>query len=273
MSAMSHSTFNEKIYTAGLVTREMGRSLTALDTAESTNSAARALARDGAQSGAAVIAAEQTAGRGRFGRAWVSPRGGLWFSLLLRVKTGDPVLPALPVLAGTALLVVLEEISGRTLTLGWPNDIVFEGKKLAGMLVESEIGGGEAAVVIGAGVNVNNQAPELKGEQDAAAVSLREITGEETPLEKLLAEFMNTFELALDDCRRDGADRIFEQWKQRLELVGKKIVLKSDEKILAGVVKDFSADGSMSLKLEDGSTATVPLDRGTLMSSKYTKHL
>lgn len=264
--------FDVRRFDSALRGERLGRKIIVLDETDSTNRTAKELDEAGAPDGTVIVAETQRAGRGRFGRAWASPRGGLWFSLVLRPGADDPAVPLIPLIAGLSLVGVLEEAAGEVLALGWPNDVVCRGKKLAGILVEGVFERG-ALVVVGVGVNVNNSAAALPVETAGTAVSLLDVTGREHSREALLAEFIVAFEERLDAARRGGAETLLREWKERLRLTGEAVTLKMDEAVYRGVVEGFTLDGGMALRLADGTLIEVPLDRGTLVSSKYAKRL
>lgn len=124
-----------------------------------------------------VFAEEQYKGRGRWGRKWVSPKGGLWFSLILGCVDPD----IMQFRAGLATCLAIRELFNIDVEVRWPNDIVFRGKKLGGILVEQVYDSGKC--IVGVGVNVNNKAP-------SNAVSLSEILGHEISIEEILAKIM-----------------------------------------------------------------------------------
>jgi len=149
----------------------------------STNDRVKELARQGASHGAIVLADEQTGGRGREGRSWSSPPGGLYLSVLLR-----PVQVAaglLPLAAGLAVAEAVAAEAGVTAELKWPNDVVASGRKLAGVLSEASTGGsGLEWVVVGIGVNVASVLPE---DLRATATSLAELAPSGPPAAAALA--------------------------------------------------------------------------------------
>jgi len=155
----------------------VGTTVHRLESVSSTNDAARDLAMGGAEHGTAVVAEEQTRGRGTRGRAWHSPRGlGLYASFVLRGPAGGPVpsLHFLPLAAGLAASDAILEAAGTAVRLKWPNDLVHRGKKLGGILCESVSGGkGGDFAVVGVGVNLGHEAEDFPGELGAAATSLR----------------------------------------------------------------------------------------------------
>ncbi|MGH7530230.1 MAG: biotin--[acetyl-CoA-carboxylase] ligase, partial [Gemmatimonadales bacterium] len=143
-----------------------------LQTVTSTLDAVHRLAAHSAPGGSVVIAAEQTAGRGRDGRTWHSPRGGAWIGVLLR----PPFAPqgVLAIRAGLAVADVVDEMTGGTRAqLKWPNDVLVDGRKLAGILCEGRWQGGVAQwLALGVGVNVENPIPR---EIAAGAIALRDV--------------------------------------------------------------------------------------------------
>lgn len=144
-----------------------------LETCASTNDAARGLAADGAPDGTVVVADEQTAGRGTKGRVWHSAKGlGLYVSILLRPASPQDV-PLLPLAAGLAARDAVEASHGLAARLRWPNDILFEGRKLGGVLCESVFAGGRPEfAILGIGLNINHAPADFPADLRDTAVSL-----------------------------------------------------------------------------------------------------
>jgi BirA family biotin operon repressor/biotin-[acetyl-CoA-carboxylase] ligase len=158
-----------------------------LESVSSTNDAARALALRGAENGTAVLAREQTRGRGTKGRTWHSPAGlGLYVSFVLRGPGGGPV-PAphlVPLAAGLAASDAVLESAAVATVLKWPNDVVLEGRKLGGILSEGVAGAaGGDFVVVGIGLNLNHEASDFPVEIRAASTSLKLAGGRAVPVE------------------------------------------------------------------------------------------
>jgi len=168
------------------------------ETVASTNDEARALALAGAGHGTAVLAREQTLGRGTKGRAWHSPAGlGLYASFILRGPEGGavPSVHLVPLAAGLAASDAILETAGLETRLKWPNDILCRGKKLGGILSEG-VGAGAAGgfVVVGIGLNVGAGADDLPPDLRATATSLRLAGGRDTTVEALWAALCRTLE-------------------------------------------------------------------------------
>ncbi|MGH2397309.1 MAG: biotin--[acetyl-CoA-carboxylase] ligase, partial [bacterium] len=124
----------------GLRTQRLGWPLLVYQSVGSTNDVAREMAEAHAPEGAAALAGEQTGGRGRKGSAWASPSGGLWLSIVLRPTIPLEAWPLIGFAAGAGVAAALESVSGRTIQLKWPNDVILESRKVGGILVESAAG-------------------------------------------------------------------------------------------------------------------------------------
>ncbi|HXG35403.1 MAG TPA: biotin--[acetyl-CoA-carboxylase] ligase, partial [Dehalococcoidia bacterium] len=212
--------FDKKRFHERLKTQFLGRTLICRESVGSTQDLAREEARKGAAEGTIVLAEEQTKGRGRLGRAWVSPPGeNIYATLLLRPELG--VLRYLSMIAPLAIAQAVEEETGLAVAIKWPNDIMISGRKLAGVLIESELREERVEYsLVGMGVNVN-LAPQRFPEIEASATSLKEQTGKETTREEFLATLLNRFE-GLYLAAKHG-EPPYKAWRERLETLGKSV--------------------------------------------------
>jgi BirA family biotin operon repressor/biotin-[acetyl-CoA-carboxylase] ligase len=257
-----------------LKTRHTGRDLRVFDTLDSTNAAARDAARAGAPDGAVFAAAQQSAGRGRFERAWASPRGGLWMSLLLRPGDDPAAAPLLPMAASLALRQTLLQHLALDAQIAWPNDLVWNGKKLAGLLMETSFRGAVLEfAVLGIGLNVNNESGAMPSEAQAVAVSCAEALGRPVALEPLAAALLNNFEPLYDAIKMERSETVFQEWKTALNLIGNSIEVRQGEALYRGVVEDVDAGGGLVMRLANGKKAAVPMDRGSIHTDKYSKKI
>jgi len=147
---------------------------------------ARELAEKGEPEGTVVVAERQSKGRGRWGRNWFSPQGGLYFSLILGPGKKKFIKP-LPILAGISLKKAIKEIAGLESKMKLPNDILINGKKVAGILSEKT----DSFLILGMGINTNVKEEELT---EFSGTSLAQLTGKKIDNEKLLREFLQDFE-------------------------------------------------------------------------------
>ena len=183
-----------------LRTKQLGRRLEVLDECKSTNDVAAQHASTGAPHGYTILAEEQTAGRGRQGRTWVSPRGGIWVTTLLRPPLTLDSLNALPIIAALAVARAINSSQGVGARVRWPNDIFVGGRKLAGVLAETKFKGNQVEyVLLGVGINANFPSTTL-GELSSKATSLEDLLGapidREAIIALLLMEIENVYELA-----------------------------------------------------------------------------
>ena len=225
-----------------------GYRLVSFDSTGSTNDEAKRLARGAAPEGTLVWALEQTAGRGRRGRVWVSPRGNLYASLIVRpdcpagraAQLGFVTALAL----GDALRAKLPVIQG--LSYKWPNDVLMHGRKLAGILLESETGaGGELAfVVIGVGVNLVSSPPEV----EFSATSASEEGFDPPSSAALLEEFTKHFRSWLKRWRMTGFAPVRTAWLAGATPLGELIRVRLESGTLCGRFVDIDHEGALLLE-------------------------
>ncbi|MFB3880050.1 MAG: biotin--[acetyl-CoA-carboxylase] ligase [Armatimonadota bacterium] len=226
---------------------ELGRPLLRLDETPSTIDAAREWLKEGAPNGAAVIAQRQTAGRGRMGRAWASPAGGLWLTVILRPQWDVAAAGLLGLAVGLAAAETVEKESGAPIQLRWPNDLILDGRKVGGVLVETELQGRAIAVaLVSVGVNVNFRRHELPAEVQGTATTLLEVTGREHSLPRLAARFLETLEGALGAVT-DDPQALQALWRGRDALRGKQVCVEVAGKRLRGRAAGVDRQGRLLL--------------------------
>lgn len=233
-------------------------SLIPLDSVGSTNDEARRLAEEGAAHGTIVWAGEQTKGRGRQGRSWTSPRGNLYTSVILRP---DCKLTEAAQVSFVACVALGEAIAAKVgsaveVTYKWPNDIMFNGKKGVGLLLESKATpqGALDWVIVGMGTNIAHYPDDTR----YPASSLQK-EGADPALapEVLLEELARQLDIWLEIWRKRGFGDIRAAWKQRVQGLGKAMEVRLPKETLTGVFGDLDSDGALLLKLEDGRTRTI----------------
>src|SRR5437763_459105 len=219
--------------TDGAPSLPQGFLLHRFDTVGSTNDEARRLARDGAPEGTLVWAAAQSAGRGRRGHLWQSPPGNLYLSLVMRPEGPAARAPQLGFVAALALGEALDQLAGPHLQLRfkWPNDVLINGGKLAGILLESEMAaaGGLDFVIIGIGVNLVSAPRDL--EYPATSLAAQGVSGV-TPA-ALLAAFAPHFALWAERWDREGFAPVRAAWLRRASGVGQAIRVRLAKLTLA----------------------------------------
>ncbi len=218
----------------------------------STNDEAKTLARAGAPAGTLVWAGEQTAGRGRRGRAWASPPGNLYLSLVLRPDGTAAEAAQLGFVVALGLGDALAALAGPALRLRykWPNDILADGGKLAGILLESETdaGGRIDFVVAGTGVNLVSAPPAT--EYPATSLKAEGVCGITPGV--LLEAFIGCFEAWQHRWRTDGFTPVRTAWLARASGLGGEIRVRLDRATLTGRFFDLDGDGALLLDAADG---------------------
>jgi BirA family biotin operon repressor/biotin-[acetyl-CoA-carboxylase] ligase len=242
-----------------LRTEFTGRRLLYFTSASSTQSLARREAEEDAPAGTVVVAEEQTAGRGRFGRAWVSPAGqNLYLTLLLR-----PPLEKLRVLSMATPLAVclaIEDVAGVRGQIKWPNDVLLSGRKAAGILIESELSGHQPRYsLVGIGLNVNSD-PSADPEISGIATSVKLALGREVARETVLAAVLNQFERLY----KGAASRVYAAWKAHLQTLGQTVTVTLGGETFRGVARDVDSEGNLIVRGEDGTVRTFEAGEVTL---------
>lgn len=214
---------------------------------ESTNDEAARLARAGARHGTVVIAAAQRAGRGRDGRSWASPPGlGLYLSAVVRPPLPLALVPPMTLAIGVGVCEAARE-AGADARLKWPNDVLVGGRKLAGVLVESQSQGGRLeAVVVGIGVNLGGALP---AELAARAITLADAAGRELDRARFLGALLGRVERWIDRYVASGLPTVIAAWTERMApgLVARGAA-ELEGAPLEGEVAGLDADGALLLR-------------------------
>ena len=264
---MAGTSFDVMRFHALLKTTSFGRNLIFEHSVGSTMDVARDAAAHGVPEGSLALADEQTAGRGRLGRSWITPPAtNLAATLLLRPPA--PVLRAIAMIAPLAICDAVEEVAGLRADIKWPNDVQFRGKKLAGILIEvpqppspSSAGGADGIVLVGSGINVNFDPREYEEIRDIAT-SLRAELGHDTDREALLASYLLHFERLYTAAR--AGESIRDRWRERLVTLGQHVRAAWQGGAAEGVAEDVDADGALLVRTPAGELIRVEAGDVTL---------
>ncbi len=231
----------------GLQTRTLGRPLYVYDCVGSTNDVAKTLAEQDAPEGTVVVAREQTGGRGRLGRTWASPPGGLWLSLVLRPQLPATEWPLLGFVASVAAAAALEVVARVPVQLKWPNDLMLEGRKLGGVLVET---GGTYAIT-GIGINANVPIDALPREVGAIATTLAECLGRPVDLVTLTHELLRELERFYTLVAQDR-HAVMEWWRARSATLGRRVRVVGMGGDFDGVAESVDDSGALFVRTRAG---------------------
>jgi BirA family biotin operon repressor/biotin-[acetyl-CoA-carboxylase] ligase len=262
---MPHSPLSAGIIQQGLATKIFGQTVYYVEQIGSTNVELKALAAEGAPEGTLYITDEQVAGRGRFNRRWHAPPGSsLLMSLLFRPTFLAPTQTShLTMLCSLAAIEAIEAITGIQIGIKWPNDLVYEGQKLAGILTEIGYVGSELAwVVVGMGLNVNVDfmaaaAPTTPEDRPlaATATSLQMILGEPVSRSTLLRAYLLRVEDQYTMLRRGYSPQ--PAWAERLTTLGETISVSSSESTRHGLAEAVDENGALLVRWPDGQLERV----------------
>jgi BirA family biotin operon repressor/biotin-[acetyl-CoA-carboxylase] ligase len=254
--------FNEKEEAIGVIEDSplddisFGKNIHFFEEVSSTNDVAKELALEGTPEWTIVVAEKQFNGRGRFGRKWVSPKGGLWFSLVLRPKISINEAFKLTSLTAVSIVNTLEKDYEIKARIKWPNDIFVNGKKVCGVLTETASTDQVLDyVIIGIGINVNNAPSSLPDEIQKNTTSLMTEKGEEINTERFLTKLLQQMEEYYRDPWK--LDKVIGEWKRLDSVLGKKVIVSEGNESYTGEAVDVDDLGVLMVKLSDGSVKRV----------------
>ena len=230
----------------------------------STMDVAKQEAQRGAAEGTVVIADEQTVGKGRVKRVWLSPKGSIALSIIL--YPGMFYLPYLIMLASLAVVHSVEAVTGLEAQIKWPNDVLIDNKKMCGILIESNVRENMVVyTIIGIGMNINfrlSDFPEILATATSLADELGRYVSRVEVIRCLLVETERLY-LALPD-----GDSIYQEWRDRLVTLGRKVQVKSGKTILEGIAESVARDGSLLLRHSNGNSTKIIAGDVTLRDYK-----
>lgn len=228
------------------------------DQLPSTNDHLRQLSREGAPEGTVVLADHQTAGRGRRGRSWASPPGvGLWFSVLLRPSRPAREAPLWALLAAAAVRAAVHEVAGVAAQVKWPNDVVVAGAKLAGILAEMAGPAARPAVIVGIGLNVNQEEGDFPPELRGRATSVRLSVGRPLPRETLLHPILRHLATRYRQALRGGFAPLLDEVTHHSATVGRWVAVTEAEGVWAGLAVGLAPDGALLVRPEGTGPAVA----------------
>jgi BirA family biotin operon repressor/biotin-[acetyl-CoA-carboxylase] ligase len=244
---------------------------------DSTNSYAHRLAHEGAPEGTIVITDYQSNGRGRHERVWESsPGANILISLILRPRLSVERFIRITLASAEIVISALDKFLKRQkqprihFKVKWPNDILVSGKKIAGILTESNIREKEIIyAIVGIGLNVNQKISELSEETRSGVTSLLNETDVIFERERLIADIINEFESRYFILERTNYDQVIESWKKRCDLIGKDIMIETHSDVEAGRFLDVNERGILIYKTKDGQVKELITGTIKRMSPVY----
>ena len=247
----------------------LGEPLECSTSLPSTNDRAKELAAAGATHGTSVLAWRQTRGRGRLGREWSSPAGGLWLSLILRPPLSPAEVPRLTLVSAVAVAEAVEQATGLRPSIKWPNDLLLDGRKVCGILTELSAEADRVAyVVVGIGLNANLGAGQLPAQAATPATSLQLALGRKVPLPSLAATVLDRLGEWYSRFLAEGFDPVRSRWVERSATLGRFVTASLPGGAISGTAVDLAEDGALVVRLADGTRRAVLAGDVTLHSAE-----
>ena len=240
-----------------LHTKVLGHMLHTYRTIDSTNTEAKRCSMQGAVHGTVFVADEQTGGKGRLGRKWISPPGtGLWFTLLLRPDCSPAEAANMTLISGLAVCRAIRNLYGLDARIKWPNDIVLGSKKLSGMLLEMSTEENQVDYVL-AGIGVNANTGSFPEEIAYKATSLQLACGHDIRRAELLAAILNEFEPLLELHRDHQVSRIMQDYRELCVSIGRQVSAQRPDGLLTGTATDITPAGELVIRTPEGKDEVI----------------
>lgn len=251
----------EELINKNLKTKTFGRVIRFYREVESTNEVAFDLAKGGAAEGTVVIADQQTRGRGRLQRKWISPPGlNLYMSVIFRPPISARESPILTLMSSVALFETVNSY-GIGSQIKWPNDLLINRRKVAGVLTEMEPHAERVEfVLVGIGINLNMTRVlmnQLLGEVSDIATSVSEELGHDVDRSAFAAKLINLLEKWYDEFINRGKSIIIEEWKRGWGDLNKRLRIRADRNVVEGVAYDLDQDGFLLVRKDNGETERI----------------
>jgi len=245
----------------GLFTNYIGKEIYYFPELKSTNIIAKGKAlhrAEGIDEGTLIIAERQSAGKGRLGREWFSPVGGIWLSVILYPQLSPSYISRITLMTAVVVVKAIKMCTQIEPQIKWPNDILINEKKVCGILTEMSAELDMINwVVVGIGINVNIDHQKFPEDIQENTISLKEVSGKEILRVKLAQSFLRVFEKYYDKLKRKEFSSILKEWKLYSHTLGKKIKVDMGERIITGEAVDINEEGELILKKEDDELVEI----------------
>ena len=241
---------------SGLETKVLGQQAYYFDSIDSTQSQAMKMVNESKKEGTIIIAEKQTGGRGRTGRQWISPKGGIWFSIILHPKFDISNTTLFPIASSLALSIAIQKTCKISTELKWPNDLTIKGKKLAGMLIDASFESNKIEnLVLGVGINFNVNVKEiekvLKKTPNFYGVSSLNDQKNKTSQIELIQSFLLELEKVYEELNNNQIKKIITEWTKRSSTIGKKVEMNTLNGKISGKAIKIDEDGGLIIKDKD----------------------
>ena len=245
--------------TETLETTYIGKNLYVFNEVTSTNTVARFLSMNDVEDGSVIISEKQTRARGRSGKAWESPLGGVWLSIVLNPHVEYSKLPLITLATGVAVAKTLEKIGVENPEIKWPNDIMINGKKVCGILTEAVTKFNTIEnVIIGVGIDANLDVEQFPDDLKEGTTTLKEELGRVGSEALLIKIFLEEFEKISELFDHEGYEEILKEWRKRSYSIGKIVEVRAPfNRYYDAYVLGISKEGALVVEKIDGTLEKV----------------
>ncbi len=236
--------------TNGLKTKSIGKRVYYFDSIDSTQNFASSIAQNPKENGTIIISKKQSSGKGRMNRKWASPKGGLWFSIILYPKFDVSLATVFPLASALALANAIEKTLDKKPELKWPNDVTIKHKKVAGMLVDLSLASNSIEnLILGVGINFKIDSKQLeksikKTENFYGVTSLVSITENKNPV-SLMQSFLLELEKICEALDQGKYKKIINEWTKKSSTIGKKATVSTSSGKISGKAIRIDNDGAL----------------------------
>ena len=238
----------------GLKTNFMGHDIHYFNEVDSTNEVAKYLAEEGAEDGTVVVAEIQNKGKGRRGKTWISPPGGIWMSVILRPEIPPHRASQLTLVTGVVVAKTIKEELNIDVGIKWPNDILIGKKKVCGILTEVNATLDKVNyLVVGIGIDMNVDVPMLPSDLQKGATSLKNELDTEINGALLVQRFLQNFENIYNDFKDGKFPEILDEWRAMSSTIGTSVEVRTRGKRVQGYAVGINKEGILIIEMEDGS--------------------
>jgi BirA family biotin operon repressor/biotin-[acetyl-CoA-carboxylase] ligase len=242
----------------GLKTKFMGKDIHYFKEVDSTNNVAKYLAENGAEQGTVVVAEIQNRGKGRRGKTWISPPGGVWMSIILRPDIPPSKAPQLTLVTGVAVAETLKNELNLDVGIKWPNDILIGSKKVCGILTEVNASINKVNyIIVGIGIDMNVDVPLFPPDLQKGATSLKNELDTEINGAMLVQKFLLNLEKLYSQFNSGKFPDILNEWRFLSKTIGSKVEVRTRGKTIRGDAVGINKDGILILELDDGSLRKI----------------
>lgn len=242
-----------------LNTEYIGKNLYIYKEVSSTNTVAKFLSMNGVENGTVVISEKQTKAKGRSGKSWESPLGGVWLSIILNPNVDHSKIPLITLATGVAVAKTLENIGVENPEIKWPNDIMINGKKVCGILTEAVAKFNTIeSVIIGVGIDANLDVEQFPEDLQEGTTTLKEVLGREGNENSLIKTFLEEFEKISEQFIHEGYEDILKEWRKRSYSIGKIVEVREPfNTYYDAYVIGIGKEGALVVEKIDGTLEKV----------------